>query len=105
MTLAIDITLADAMRRYLEAQIHARPAARAFFRISGFSADTYAALLSQLADRGWQIAGCGLEVRSIEPIAGYPERAMDARRSATWYRNNLAEGHALLLIQNRRSSD
>src|SRR5215216_6052863 len=105
MILAIDSTIADAMRRYLEAQIKARPAARAFFRLSGFSAGTYAALLGQLTDQGWQIAGRGLEVRSIEPIAGYPERAMDLHRSATWYRNNLAEGHALLLIQNRRSSD
>jgi hypothetical protein len=105
MTASIDITIADAMRRHLETQIRTRPAGRAFFRISGFSTGTYAALLGQLADRDWRIASRGLEVRSIDPIAGYHDRAMDPRRSATWYRNNLAEGHALLLIQNRRSSD
>src|SRR5581483_7453952 len=66
---------------------------------------TYAAFLGQLADQSWQLAGRSLEVRSINEIPGYPERAMDPHRSATWYRNNLAEGHALLLIQNRRSSD
>ena len=86
MTLAIDITIAHAMRRYLEAQINARPAARAFFRISGFSAGSYVALLEQLANQGWQLAGRGLEVRSINEIPGYPQRAMEPHRSATWYR-------------------
>jgi hypothetical protein len=105
MTGSLDTTIAGAVRRYLEAQLRARPASRAFFRISGFGEGIYTALLDDLAARGWQLADKRLEVRSITPIAGHPERSMDARHSATWYRNNLAEGHALLLIQNRRSSD
>ncbi|MBK9714554.1 MAG: hypothetical protein IPO81_25075 [Kouleothrix sp.] len=105
MTTSADATIADAMRRYLEAQIRARPASRAFFRISGFGEGVYTAFLSYLAAQGWQIADKRLEVRSITAIAGHPERTMGTTRSATWYRNNLAEGHALLLIQNRRSSD
>jgi hypothetical protein len=105
MTGSADTTIADAMRRYLEARIRARPASRAFFRISGFSEGVYVALLDDLAEQGWQIADKRLEVRSITAIAGHSERTLDMSRSATWYRNNLAEEHALLLIQNRRSSD
>jgi hypothetical protein len=105
MTDSADTTIADAMRRYLEARIRARPASRAFFRISGFSEGVYVALLDDLTEQGWQIADKHLEVRSIAAIAGHSERTLDTSRSATWYRNNLAEEHALLLIQNRRSSD
>ncbi len=44
-------------------------------------------------------------MRSIDPIAGHDECVLGADRSPTWYRNNLAPNHALVLIQNRRSSD
>jgi hypothetical protein len=105
MTPSTDTTIASALRRYLEEQIRARPAARSFFRISGFSEATYGALLDGLAASGWQLAEKRLELRSIAAIAGHGERTMEPGRSATWYRNNLAPDHALLLIQNRRSSD
>jgi hypothetical protein len=101
-----DTMIADALRRHVEAQLRNRPAARAFFRVPDFSAETYAALLDDLRGRGWQLAGAHLDVRSIEPIPGYRDCALDqSQHSLTWYRNNLSEGHALVLLQNRRTSD
>ncbi|NJN19796.1 MAG: hypothetical protein HC822_27945, partial [Oscillochloris sp.] len=105
MSAATDTTIAAALRRYLEAQLRTRTAAHIFFRISGFSESTYRALLDDLAAHDWQIAGKRLEVRSIDSISDHADRVIEEGRSATWYRNNLAEGHALVLIQNRRSSD
>ncbi|MFO7167758.1 MAG: DNA translocase FtsK [Chloroflexota bacterium] len=100
-----DRIIADALRRYIEGQLRARPAPRAFFRLSDFSAGTYEALLDDLRGRGWRLAGKQLDVYSIEPVAGHPETTMDPERSPTWYRNTVAEDHALVLIQNRRTSD
>lgn len=105
MLVPTDTIIADALRRHLEVQIRTRPAPRAFFRISDFSATTYTALLDDLHLRGWQLVDKYLDVRSIEPITGHSERRMDDAHSATWYRNHLAPNHALVLIQNRRTSD
>src|SRR5437867_2232460 len=100
-----DLTIADALRRYLTTQLHARPAARAFFRVSGFSTGAYIALLDAFAKQGWRLGDTPLEVRSIEPIAGHPEQVMESGRSATWYRNHLGASQALVLVQNRLSTD
>jgi len=100
-----DALIADALRRYLEAQLRARPGPRAFFRISDFSSATYSALLDDLRSRGWQLAGRQLEVRTIEEVTGHAERLLATDHSPTWYRNNLKPDQALVLIQNRRTSD
>jgi hypothetical protein len=101
-----DTLIADALRRHIEAQLRSRPAARAFFRMPDFSPHAYRALLDDLREREWQLAGRTLDVRSIEQIPGYPECALNqSQHSLTWYRNTLAEGHALVLLQNRRTSD
>jgi hypothetical protein len=100
-----DALIADALRRCLEAQIRARPGPRAFFRVSDFSTDTYIALLDDLRTRDLQLAGRRLEVRTIAEVSGHADRLLGADRSPTWYRNNLAPNHALVLIQNRRTSD
>ncbi|HWQ15588.1 MAG TPA: DNA translocase FtsK [Roseiflexaceae bacterium] len=105
MSASTDLIIADALGRYLAAQLGERPAARAFFRISGFSTGVYAALLDTLAARGWRLGDTPLEVRSIEPIPGHLDQVMAPGRSATWYRNHLAAGQALVLIQNRLLTD
>lgn len=105
MTIATDATLACALEKYLAAQLRPRAAARAFFRVSGFSTNTYAALLDRFAKQAWKIEGRALEVRSIEPIAEHHDRVMAPNRTATWYRNHLSPGQALVLIQNRLSAD
>lgn len=105
MTAPTDLTIAEALRRFLAAHLHAGASARFFFRISGFSQGAYAALLDRLAAAGWRLDEMPLEVRSIEDIPGHPDRVMEPARSATWYRNHVPTGHALVLIQNRLSTD
>lgn len=105
MSINIDATIASAIMRYLAAQIGTGQDARAFVRLEGFAEETYQCLLADLDERGWQIEGRGLVVRSIGPIAGFPAIAMEPERSATWYRNSLPAGHTLLIILNRRTSD
>lgn len=106
MDVSIDRIIADALRGYLEAQLdESQPSRRAFFRISGFDQSTYVALLDDLAKRNWRLRETRLEVRSIAAIPGHEERVLERGRSATWYRNHLAIGYALVLIQNRRSTD
>lgn len=100
-----DILIADALRRYLEAQLRTRAGPRAFFRVSDFSSATYVALLDSLRSRDWQLVGRRLEVRTIEEIPGHAERLLASDHSPTWYRNNLKPDQALVLIQNRRTSD
>ncbi len=103
MSLSTDAIIAAALLRYLEAQIHARSTARAFFRVEGFSEATYVALLNSFETQG-QLAGRPLLVRTVTPIPGRPEVMLEAARSATWYRNHLPAGHALVLILNRRAA-
>lgn len=103
--ISLDAIIADALQRYLAAQLQAQPNTRTFFRVSGFAQSSYAALLDTFARQGWRLGNTPLEVRSIEPISGHPGQVMASDRSATWYRNNLPAGHALILIQNRGSSD
>jgi hypothetical protein len=100
-----DLIIATALERYLTAHLVARPANRVFFRLSGFDTSVYAALFDAFASRGWRLDDTPLEVRSIEAIPGHSDRVMEAGRTATWYRNHLAAGQALILIQNRRSTD
>jgi hypothetical protein len=103
--ITIDAIIADALRRYLATRLRTRTAARAFFRISGFSPAAYAALLDALAAQSWQIEGVVIEARSIELITGHADRIKDPLLTATWYRNRVGRSQALLLIQNGPSSD
>lgn len=105
MIASTETIIANALRRFLEVQIRTRPASRTFFRVSDFSIGTYMALLDDLCNRGWRLADKQLEVRSIDPIGRHTERTLDRDRSPTWYRNHLQDNHALVLIQNRRTSD
>ena len=100
-----DQTIAHALYYYLEDQLRSYGQRRTFFRCSGFTEAIYTHLLDRLASEAWQINGTPLEVRSIETIRGHADRVMEPNYSATWYRNTLSSGRALILIQNRLSSD
>ncbi|EFO79645.1 hypothetical protein OSCT_2509 [Oscillochloris trichoides DG-6] len=100
-----DSLIATALRRYLAIKIQVSANARTFFRISGFREAVYQELLGALAQQTWRLAEKDLLVCSIDPIPGFPEQALAPHRSATWYRNTVQDGQALILIQNRRSTD
>ncbi|NJM05983.1 hypothetical protein HC891_06960 [Candidatus Gracilibacteria bacterium] len=105
MSASTDATIASAILHHLAAAIGSGPTARAFVRVEGFNEISYRHLLDTLAEQQWRLAGRALLVRSIVPVEGHPAMAMEAARSATWYRNNLPADHTLLLILNRRTSD
>lgn len=105
MSRSTDLMIAEALRRFLAVRLRERPATRAFFRVSGFSEGVYVALLDACAAAGWRLADMSLEVRSIDLIPGHAAHLMEAGRTATWYRNHLGPGEALVLIQNRLSTD
>ena len=79
--------------------------ARRFFRLDGFDEAVYTGLLARIHAERDALAGRPLWVRTTAPIPGYEEYALEAGKSATWYRNHVPPGHALLLIFNRHTSD
>lgn len=103
--MTIDTTIAQAIVAHLETQIGVGPTARSFVRLEGFSTATYSILIGELARRSYRLTERALVVRTIDPIAGFLELAMEPDRSATWYRNHLPAGQTLLLILNRRTTD
>ncbi|HMP39192.1 MAG TPA: DNA translocase FtsK [Roseiflexaceae bacterium] len=100
-----DTIIAQAILQHLSTQIAMNATARSFVRLEGFSEATYAGLINVVTTQTGQLVDRTLVVRSIAPIAGYSEYAMERDRSATWYRNNLPAGQTLILILNRRTSD
>lgn len=80
-------------------------AARRFFRLDGFDDAVYAALLERFRAEGNTLAGQPLWVRTTAPLPGYEACALEADKSATWYRNHVPPGCALVLIFNRPTSD
>lgn len=98
-------TISIALRSYLLARIQAGSRARNFFRLDGFSEATYINLLKLLRADENQLAGQPLLIRTTAPIDGYHQYALEADKSATWYRNNVPSGYALILIFNQRTSD
>ncbi len=79
--------------------------ARRFFRLDGFDDAVYTALLARLQAEGNRLAGQPLWVRTTAPIPGHEAYALEMDKSATWYRNHVPHGHALVLIFNQPTSD
>ncbi len=96
--------ISTALHTFLADQLHGGEARR-FFRLDGFDEAVYSGLLERLHAEGDTLAGHPLWVRTTAPIPGYEAYALEAGKSATWYRNHVPPGHALLLIFNRRTSD
>lgn len=80
---------------------------RRFFRLDDFDDETYRALLHIFRNQQNTITTQNHPIlaRTIAPIAGYEEYALEEERSATWYRNHVPAGHALILIFNQPTSD
>lgn len=97
------VLLSSALHAFLAAQ--SGGAARRFFRPDGFDDAVYAALLERLHAEGDALAGQPLWVRTIAPLPGYEACALETDKSATWYRNHVPPGYALVLIFNRPTSD
>lgn len=78
---------------------------RGFFRLDGFDEETYRHLAQLVNKNEDQIEGRQIWLRSVEPVGGYEEYALEETKSATWYRNHLPDEHTLVLIFNGRTSD
>jgi hypothetical protein len=97
--------IAKALYNYLIFNTQSNNSSRCFFRISGFDIDVYQKLLEIFRSSKNVLAGHPLWIRTTAPISGYDEYALEAKRSATWYRNHIPSGHVLILIFNERTSD
>ncbi len=95
--------IAQSLHAFLSAQ--SGGSTRRFFRLDGFDDPVYAALLERLQVEGNQLSGQPLWVRTTAPLSGYEVCALEANTSATWYRNHVPLGYALILIFNRPTSD
>ncbi|MBC7228714.1 MAG: hypothetical protein H5T61_16020, partial [Thermoflexales bacterium] len=95
--------IAQSLHAFLTAQ--AGGAARRFFRLDGFDDAVYAVLLEHFRAEGDTLAGQPLWVRTTAPLPGYEAYALEADKSATWYRNHVPPGCALVLIFNQPTSD
>ena len=100
----IETVIPPALHTFLSSHLQGSQARR-FFRLEGFDEATYRGLLDLLRAGGNTLAGQPLWVRTTASIPGYEEYALEAGKSATWYRNHVPPGHALLLIFNRHTSD
>ena len=96
--------ISAAFHTFLSAHLHGLQARR-FFRLDGFDEAVYTGLLEHIHAEGDSLAGPPLWVRTTAPIPGYEAYALEKGKSATWYRNHVPPGYALLLIFNRRTSD
>ncbi|GAB4533308.1 MAG: hypothetical protein Fur0018_22520 [Anaerolineales bacterium] len=96
--------IAKSLHTFLADQLHGG-VARRFFRLDGFDEVVYSGLLERLRTEGDTLARHPLWVRTTDPISGYEVYALEASKSATWYRNHVPPGYALLLIFNRHTSD
>ena len=105
VTGANDNLIATTLHTFLTTQLQSSGPARCFFRLDGFDEAVYRGLLECIRAEGSTLAGHPLWVRTTAPIPGYEDYALEPGKSATWYRNHVPPGHALVLIFNRRTSD
>ncbi len=119
MSAQSDHIIASAVIRCID-KLNSDPASRLFIRLEDFSESIYRQvmdsivqkpqtdnpLLRKIMEKRYSNRGSNkLIIRSISPIPGFEDFAIEEGRSATWYRNNLKAGETLLLIFNRRTSD
>ena len=97
--------IAQALYNYLMAKVRSSSSARRFFRLDGFDSEIYQQLLDIFRTHNNILAGQPLWVRTTELILGYNEYTLEPGKSATWYRNHIPNGYALVLIFNGRTSD
>lgn len=98
-------TIANALFHYLDAQLHNKSAVRRFFRLDGFDDETYVYLLTLFQNKNNIIGNQRFEVRTTSLISGFSDYVRAEGKSATWYRNYVSDGEALLLIFNEHTTD
>lgn len=96
--------VADALKAYLEALL-AHEQERLFVRVEGFDDPVYEALLGSIDPEDADIAGRPVIVRTTGRLVGREGFAIEEGKTATWHRNHVPEGHALLLVFNEATSD
>lgn len=98
--------IAVALLSNLAAHLHTGRRRR-FFRLDDFDEDTYRELLTLFRQQQNTITTYKYPIlaRTTAPIKGYEEYAIEDERSATWYRNHVPPGYALILIFNQPTSD
>lgn len=103
-------TIAKALHIYLQQELEQTRGHRSFFRLDGFDDKSYGSLIALL--RGYSpnkkqvsLANVPLEIRTTAKLRRYENFMLEPDKSATWYRNNVADNHALLLIFNQMTSD
>lgn len=106
----VEPTIAKALLSYLQQELRQAKGRRSFFRLDGFDAKTYTSLLYLLKmyspnKEHISLADVPLEVRTTAKLSKHENFMLEPDKSATWYRNNVADNHALLLIFNQATSD
>ncbi len=97
--------IAKSLEKFIGLKIQVGTNVRRFFRLDGFDDASYKEFLSLLDSNNNKIAEKPLEVRTSALIQGFERVMLEVGKSATWYRNHVAPGHALILIFNERTSD
>ena len=95
--------VAGALATYLETLFERGD--RLFGRLDGFDEPVYKAFLGALDEDNPRIADRPAVVRTTGPIAGRERFALEEGKTATWHRNHVPSGHALLLMFNEETSD
>jgi len=97
--------ISEALFHHIGRKVKEARGGRGFFRLDGFDEETYRHLSQLVEKNGDQIEGRQVWLRSVAPIDGYEQYALEETKSATWYRNHLPDEHTLVLIFNGRTSD
>lgn len=99
--------IATTLKTYLTGQLQNNTGSntRRFLRLDGFEDDVYKYLLEMLQVENGILAGVPLFICTTGKIEGFEKYVLDSDKSATWHRNHVQPGHALLLIFNRLTND
>ncbi len=95
--------IAEALKAYLETLFERGD--RLFVRLDGFDDPVYASFLDAMDGADARLAGRSVVVRTTGIIGGREAFALDKGKTATWHRNHVPSGHALLLVFNESTSD
>lgn len=103
------VIIADAIFRVLQQTVNVVALGqdgRAFFRVDGFDDAVYQELCDRLRTLGDKLGRFQAIVRTVELLGpGYEAYSLEPGRTATYWRNHVPDGYALILIFNHATSD
>ncbi len=94
-----------ALEKFIGREFQSTSNVRRFFRLDGFEEAVYKEFLNRFRINHNTIASKSLEIRTTSEIGGFEDFMLEPEKSATWYRNHVAPGRALILIFNKSTSD